>query len=118
MTKELICINCPMGCMLTAEVENGEVISVTGNTCPRGETYARTELTAPVRVVTTTALADNGRPIPVKTKDPVPKDKIFEVVEAIKSLTVPLPVKMGDTLLENAAGTGVSVIACRSLRDG
>ena len=60
-------------------------------------------------------LADNGRPIPVKTKDPVPKDKIFEVVEAIKSLTVTLPVKMGDTLLENAAGTGVSVIACRSL---
>lgn len=115
MTKELICINCPMGCALTAEVENGEVISVSGNSCPRGETYAKTELTAPVRVVTTTAIADNGRPVPVKTKAPIPKGKIFEVVEAIKAQTVTLPVKMGDTVLEDAAGTGVEIIAARSV---
>ena len=115
MTKELICINCPMGCALTAEVENGKVISVTGNTCKRGEIYAQNELTAPVRVVTTTAMAQNGKPVPVKTKDTIPKEKIFEVVAAIKWVTVPLPVKMGDTILKNAADTGVDIIAARSM---
>ena len=52
MKRELICIGCPMGCHLTAEVENGAVTSVTGNTCPRGDAYARRECVAPVRTVT------------------------------------------------------------------
>ena len=115
MTKELTCICCPMGCALTAEMEGGEVISVSGNTCPRGEAYAKTELTAPVRVVTTTMRGQNGKPVPVKTKEPVPKEKIFEVVAQIKAATAPTPVKMGQTLIENAAGTGVEVISTRSL---
>lgn len=115
MTKELICINCPMGCALTAEVEDGKVIKVSGNTCKRGEIYARNELTAPVRTVTTTAITSNGKPVPVKTRETVPKDKMFEVVAQIKAVTVPLPVKMGDTVLENAAGTGVDIIAARSM---
>ncbi len=115
MTKELTCICCPMGCALTAEMEGGEVISVSGNTCPRGEAYAKTELTAPVRVVTTTMKGQNGKPVPVKTKEPIPKEKIFEVVAQIKAATAPTPVKMGQTLIENAAGTGVEVISTRSL---
>ena len=115
MKQELTCICCPMGCALSAEVENGKVISVTGNTCPRGEQYAQTELTAPVRVVTTTASAEDGKPVPVKTREPVPKDKIFEVVAAIKALKVRLPVKMGDVLLEDAAGTGSAIISTRSV---
>ena len=115
MTKELICINCPLGCALTAEVEGGEVVSVSGNTCPRGEQYAKTELIAPVRIVTTTMMTDSGKPIPVKTKAPIPKGKIFEVVAAIKAQTAPLPVKMGDVLLENAAGTGIDIVSCKSM---
>ncbi|MBQ8107951.1 MAG: DUF1667 domain-containing protein, partial [Ruminococcus sp.] len=63
MTKELTCICCPMGCSLTAELKNGEVTSVSGNTCKRGEIYAKSELIAPVRVVTTTMMADNGKPV-------------------------------------------------------
>ena len=55
MKQELICIGCPMGCQLTAEVENGVVTSVTGNTCPRGDAYARRECVAPVRTVTVAA---------------------------------------------------------------
>lgn len=115
MTKELICINCPMGCALTAEVENGEVISVKGNTCPRGEKYAKTELTAPVRVVTTTAPTSCGKPVPVKTKTPVAKDRIFDVVKEIKAHKVALPVKMGDVIIENAAGTGADIVCARSM---
>ena len=115
MTKELICINCPLGCALTAEVEGGEVISVTGNTCPRGEQYAKTELIAPVRTVTTTMMTSGGKPVPVKTKEPIPKDRIFDVVAAVKAQTAALPVKMGDVLLSDAAGTGVDIVSARSL---
>ncbi|WP_028510813.1 DUF1667 domain-containing protein [Ruminococcus sp. NK3A76] len=115
MTKELICINCPMGCALTAEVENNEVISVKGNTCPRGEKYAKTELIAPVRTVTTTMMTDSGKPIPVKTQSPVPKEKIFDVVAAIKAQTARLPVSMGDVVLSDAAGTGVDIVCGRSM---
>ncbi len=32
--------------------EAGEVISVTGNTCKRGDVYARKEVTNPTRIVT------------------------------------------------------------------
>lgn len=112
MKRNMICIGCPMGCELTAEVENGAVISVSGNGCAVGKRYAETEVTAPTRMVTTTAIAENGTPIPVKTKSPVPKDKIFDVVKAIKAVTVKLPVHMGDIIIADAADTGIPIISC------
>ncbi len=115
MTKELTCICCPMGCPLKAEVdEKGNVLSVTGNTCIRGENYAKTELVAPVRIVTTTAKTKSGKPVPVKTKEAVPKSRIFDVVKEIKETSVDLPVKMGDVIVRNTADTGVDVVATRS----
>ena len=51
MKKQFTCIVCPNGCEIEAEVENGQVISVTGHTCPRGEQYVRQELTAPRRTI-------------------------------------------------------------------
>ena len=76
-TKSFICINCPLGCPLTVTVENGEVKSVTGNTCKRGELYAVKEVTAPARTVTSTVRVLNGeRPVvAVRTKTDIPKDK-------------------------------------------
>ena len=78
--KELICIGCPMGCPIVVEMEDGKVLSVTGNTCPRGESYARKEVTNPTRIVTTTVRVDGGKVpmINVKTEQDIPKDKIFE----------------------------------------
>lgn len=116
MIKELTCICCPMGCALKAELDDkGQVISVSGNTCIRGENYARSELTAPIRTVTTTVLSKDEKPIPVKTKEPVPKEKIFEVVEDIKSQRIDLPVRMGDVVVKNAADTGIDIVATRSV---
>ena len=79
-TKSFICINCPLGCPLTVTVENGEVKSVTGNTCKRGELYAVKEVTAPARTVTSTVRVLNGeRPVvAVRTKTDIPKSKIFD----------------------------------------
>ena len=114
--RELTCIGCPMGCELTVEVENGQAVSVTGNTCKVGENYAKQEISHPERTVTTTALTADGRPVPVKTVGNVPKDMIFQVVEAIKAASVDLPVRVGDIVLKDAAGTGVDIAATKSVK--
>lgn len=113
MTRNMICIGCPMGCELTVEVEDGRAVSVSGNSCAVGKRYAETEVSAPTRMVTSTAKAENGVPVPVKTKAPVPKEKIFDVVDAIKAARVSLPVSIGDVVVENAADTGIAVVATK-----
>lgn len=102
-----------MGCELTVEVEDGKAVSVTGNTCGVGKKYAETEVSAPTRMVTSTVMSDSGRPVPVKTRTAVPKDRIFDVVRDIKSAVISLPVKIGDTAVSDAAGTGVDVIVTK-----
>lgn len=111
--KELICIGCPMGCPIVVEMEDGKVLSVTGNTCPRGESYARKEVTNPTRIVTTTVLVDGGKVpmINVKTERDIPKDKIFECIAALRGVTMKAPVHIGDIILENVADTGVNIVA-------
>ena len=112
-TRELTCINCPMGCQLTVTLENGAITKVEGQTCKRGETYAHTEITAPVRTVTSTVPVNGGRSVTVsvKTAAPVPKGEVFHVLQCLKGVAAAAPVKIGDVILPNAAGTGVDVIA-------
>lgn len=111
--RELICIGCPMGCPIVVEMEDGKVLSVAGNTCPRGESYARKEVTNPTRIVTTTVRVDGGKVpmINVKTEQDIPKDKIFECIAALRGVTIKAPVHIGDIILENVAGTGVNIVA-------
>ncbi len=116
MTRELTCINCPMGCELTVEVEGDKVISVSGNTCKRGEIYAHSEISAPTRTVTTTIISSEGRPVPVKTAQPIPKGMIFECTAAIKSAEVHLPVKVGQVIIEDLLGTGAQVTATKTVK--
>lgn len=115
MTRNLICICCPRGCQLEVTLEDGQVTDVKGFSCKRGKDYAVSEVTAPVRMVTTTVRTEEGVSVPVKTAQPIPKDKIFACMEEIKAVRLHLPVQMGDVILENAAGTGIPVIAARSL---
>ena len=111
--RELICIGCPMGCPIVVEMEDGKVLSVTGNTCPRGESYARKEVTNPTRIVTTTVRVDGGKVpmINVKTEQDIPKDKIFVCIAALRGVTMKAPIHIGDIVLENVAGTGVNIVA-------
>lgn len=111
--KELICIGCPLGCNMTVEMDGGEVLSVRGNTCPRGDAYARKEVTNPTRIVTSTVKVAGGRRerVSCKTAQDIPKSKIFDVMRDINAAEVKAPVAIGDVLIENAAGTGVAVIA-------
>jgi CxxC motif-containing protein len=104
MTKNITCTRCPMGCTLTVTEKSG-ILTVTGQGCPRGEEYGRSEYTCPVRTLTTTAKTACGRPIPVKTASPIPKEKLFEAMELVNRLEVSLPVRIGDVLMEDLFGT-------------
>ena len=115
MERNLICIGCPLGCMVKVELEDGQIKSITGNTCKRGEAYARKEVTAPTRIVTSTVRVEGGSiaMVSVKTKSDVPKDKIKEVMKALNGLTVKAPVRIGDVIVSNVADTGVDVVATK-----
>lgn len=114
MIREMVCVSCPLGCSMRVELaQDGKVINVEGNTCPRGQKYAVDECTAPVRMVTSTVKVNNGSHpvIPCKTSKPVPKSMMFEIMEKINSITVKSPVRMGDIIIENVCGTGADIIA-------
>ncbi len=115
--KSLICIGCPMGCALSVTLENGEVTEVTGNTCKRGDIYARKEVTNPTRIVTSTVKVSGGTlaMVSVKTKTDIPKGKIFDCVKALKTVCVKAPVHIGNVILENVADTGVDIIATKNV---
>ena len=111
--REFICIRCPMGCLLRVEVEGGTVKAVSGNGCRRGADYAAQEAVAPMRTVTSSVRVLGGarKLAAVKTVPDVPKERIFAVMEAIRALRVTSPVRIGDVLLHNIAGTGSDLIA-------
>jgi CxxC motif-containing protein len=116
---EKVCIVCPMGCNLLIEKDKNEESGyrVTGNRCNRGKEYAIREVTNPVRVVTSTVKIKNhtNMMLPVKTNGPIPKDKIFPIMDKIKSIEVSLPVKKNDIVLQNICDTKVDLIATKSI---
>lgn len=115
--RDLTCIGCPLGCSITVTMENGEVTEVTGNTCKRGDVYARKEVTNPTRIVTSSVRVNGGslKMVSCKTKEDIPKGKIFEVSNALASVVVEAPVAIGDVVLANVAGTGVDVVATKNI---
>ncbi len=115
--REMICINCPMGCHLTVDDSDKNNIKVTGNTCPRGVTYAVNEVTAPKRMVTGSVKVVGGNlpMVSVKTREAIPKGLIFECLQALKLVTMTAPVVIGDVVVENVCGCGVDVIATKNI---
>ena len=100
----LTCVECPLGCQIEVQTEEGKVLCVTGNSCPRGKAYAENEVVCPKRVLTTTVRAENGEMIPVKTSAPVKKSEMLSLMKKINLLRVPTPVSIGDILVEKIDG--------------
>ena len=113
----LICIGCPLGCPLEVEMEGAEVLTVTGQTCRNGEKYARKELTNPTRIVTSTVRVTGGtlRMVSVKTSAAIPKGKIFVCVKELQAIDIPAPVAIGDVIIADVCGTGVSIVATKNV---
>lgn len=112
----LVCINCPRGCKLVVENINGE-IKVTGNFCPRGEKYAISELTNPLRTLTTTLpiKSESYKRLPVISSAPLPKAKVIDAIKALKDVEVTAPIKMGDIVVEDILGLGIDIVASKSI---
>ena len=118
MKKEIICTVCPRGCAITVEGCDGKVTSIEGNGCKRGLSFAETEFTAPVRLLTSTVrvAGKENELLPVRTRTPILRDKLFDVMNAIRTTTVTLPVKQHDVVISDVCGTGVDVIASRDMQ--
>lgn len=113
--KEVICICCPKGCHL--KVDEANDYAVTGNACPNGAAYGKEELTHPTRIITSTVRAEGGlHPrCSVKTASAVPKELMFDVMAELDKVVLQAPVHVGDVVIANVCGTGVDVLATRSL---
>jgi CxxC motif-containing protein len=114
--NEMICIVCPMGCHMNVS-KNGDGINIEGNQCDRGRKYATDELTNPLRTVTSTVKITGSSisRLPVKTENPIPKDKMFELMRILKKVEVRSPIKTGDIILNNVLSTGVNIISTKTL---
>ncbi len=119
-SQNLTCIGCPLGCSLQVTLDDtGAVANVQGNTCPRGDLYARKEVTNPTRIVTSTVRVTGSNDcvvtVSVKTASDISKNKIFDCIKEIKNITVCAPVQIGDVIKANVAGTGVNIIATKNV---
>ena len=119
-TQNITCISCPVGCALAVTLTDGAVTKVEGQTCPRGELYAKKECVNPTRIFTSSVPVEGGSVamVSLKTASDVPKDKLFACAEAMKNVVVQAPVAIGDVIVANVAGTGVDVIATRNVTAG
>lgn len=119
MKKEIICIVCPVGCHLLVGQDRNKELTVSGNKCPRGEVYGKDEILNPQRTVTAVAKINSLKIgfVPVKTDKPIPKALTNKLLSEIYRKKVELPVKRGEYLMENFAGTGANVIFTRTVEE-
>ena len=118
-TLQFNCTTCPSECLLTVEDERSadgsvvEVRSVTGNSCPRGDTFAHQELTCPMRVLTSTVAVSGGDEalLPVRTAEAIPLALHARAMALIRGLVVHAPIRMGDIVLPNLLNTNIDLIA-------
>lgn len=118
MIREFPCVSCPLGCLLRVEVGDGAIQKIAGYRCPRGEAYAREEVTDPKRVLATSVkvLGGDYPLVSVRTDRPIPKRLIPEAMALIRGIVVEAPVNLGEVILPDLLGTGAKLIATRSVR--
>ena len=111
--QEIICTVCPMGCCIHITGDDTSIQSITGNTCTRGEAYARSEFVCPVRTLTTTVHVENSAEplLAVRTAAPIPKVKLMECMDVIRKTSFRAPISAHQVLISNIADTGVDLIA-------
>lgn len=117
MIKKYVCIVCPNGCEISAKIEEEEIIAIEGANCKRGVEYVKSELTNPMRNISTSVLLKGGElPLaPVRLDKPIPKDKIFEALQEIHGIVLHAPVHIGDVALENVCGCGCNAIVIKEI---
>ena len=118
MHKQLICINCPKGCIIDVDYDENTIIDIQGNSCPQGAKYVESEIFHPTRMLTTTVRINNGihKMLSVQTDKPIPKDMIFPIMEELKKVQLDAPIQINDIIISNILNTGANIIATRSMK--
>lgn len=113
MTRKLTCIECPNGCQLTATKDAEGDWQIDGARCPKGKSFALTELTAPMRTIASLVRtnAKHAPVLPVRVSGPIPKDSIFPVMAEISKVHLTAPVGRGDVIIQNILGLGIDLIS-------
>ncbi len=98
---KLRCILCPLGCEIEVIIKEGK-IEIKGNKCVRGCEYAKREIVNPTRILFTILRVDSDdyRVISVKSKNPIPKDKIKDAIRELSKLKIKSDVKIGDIVTQ------------------
>ena len=114
--RKLVCIACPIGCNITVTLEDNEVIKVEGNTCKRGEMYAKAECTHPTRILTTTMKIKNAKlpVVPVKSDKPLPKESLIDCMKKVNAVVLEAPMKIGDIAIKDIV-EGVNIVLTRDI---
>ena len=118
-SKELTCVVCPAGCRITVTLdEDGKVLSIDGNTCKRGEKYAESEVTHPVRTLTSTVRIKTPsgiKMLPVKTNKPIPRESLFCAMKKIRAVEVTAPITIGDVICRDYVEEGTNLVSCKTV---
>jgi CxxC motif-containing protein len=117
--KQIICIICPLGCTIRVKGERGEIKSIEGFSCPRGEVYGRDEFISPKRILTSSVRIEGSETplVPVRSNVSIPKEKLFPCMDLIKQKVCGVPVRQGDVLIPNILNTGADIIASGSVEN-
>ena len=116
--KKMVCIRCPVSCILDVKYTKTKILQVKSAQCKKGNEYALQELFHPVRILTSTVYVKNGHLplVSIRTDEPIPKDKIFKVMDKLSKTKVTAPVKIGDIIIKNVLNTGVNIVATKNIK--
>ena len=114
--QELICITCPKGCVTKVWKEKGD-IKIEGKICKKGTDYIRQEYIEPKRILTSTVVVGRSavKRLPVRTREAIPRKKLFPAMSQLSEIRVEPPVRIGEVIIANLLNTGVDVIASDDL---
>jgi len=109
--RDIVCIVCPNGCRLKC-YPGKDGYTITGNKCGRGVDYARSELTHPMRSLTSSVktVFSDAPVVSVRTDGEIAKTKIPDVLTELKRVSIDRRIKIGDVVIENVCDTGVNII--------
>lgn len=116
--KEITCIVCPIGCKILVRTDEKQIKKLDGNKCKQGIEYAINEALDPRRMLTTSVFVKDGEwpLVSVKSSQPVPKEKVFQVLKEIKKVKIKAPIKSGQEILNNVANTDINIIATKTVK--
>lgn len=117
MKKEMLCIICPLGCNMSVQYTLKDIKNVEGNRCNLGLEYAEKEIFNPERTLTTTVRVKHGHLplVSVKSAKPLPKERLFEVMNLLAKVEVEAPIRIGDKIVANLFDTGVDIVATKKI---